>query len=165
MTTLQTKPNRKTARRERYAFHVDKGCLCPADSYTTTRLREKGYKVGDLLFADLTKPRNPGFYRLAHRIGALCAANIQDFAGMEAHAILKRIQWEAGIGCDEMGVQVPGVGLAMVRIPRSLGYESMDQGEFHEVTRAFCRHIASQYWRGMSEDQIAEMAESFVGEV
>lgn len=155
-------PKRK--RRERFAFLVEKGCLCPADNYTQNKLRDRGYAIGDLLFADLAKPRNPGFYRLAHRIGTLCARNIDAFAGMEAHSVLKRLQWEAGIGCDEMGVQVPGVGLAMVRIPRSLGYESMDQGEFKEVTRSFCRHIASNYWKDMTEDQIAEMAESMVDE-
>lgn len=127
-------------------------------------MREKGYKVGDLVFAEMVKPRSPGFHRLAHRIGQLCSRNIEAFSGMDPHKVLKRLQWEGNIGCEEIGVQVPGVGLAMMRWPLSLSFESMEQGEFHEVTRAFCRHIAATYWKGMNEDQIAEMAESMVDE-
>lgn len=156
-------PNPKR-RRERLALRVVKGCLIPADTATQSRMREKGYKIGDLVFAEITKPRNPGFHRLVHRIGTLCAQNIESFSGMDAHKVLKRLQWEANIGCEEIGVQVPGVGLAMMRWPLSLGYESMEEGEFHEVSRQFCRHIAATYWKTLTEDQIAEMAESMVQE-
>lgn len=155
------KPKR---RRERLALRVVKGFLIPADTATQSRMREKGYKIGDLVFAEITKPRNPGFHRLVHRIGTLCAQNIESFSGMDAHKVLKRLQWEANIGCEEIGVQVPGVGLAMMRWPLSLGYESMEEGEFHEVSRQFCRHIAATYWKTLTEDQIAEMAESMVQE-
>lgn len=155
---------RPKRRRERLALRVDKGCLRPADPSVQSRMRDKGYKVGDLVFAEITKPRNPGFHRLVHRIGALCSQNIEAFAGMDAHTVLKRLQWEAGIGCEEIGVQVPGVGLAMMRWPVSLGYESMDEGEFREVSRKFCRHISSTYWKTMDEDQIAQMIESMVDE-
>ena len=151
-------------RRERLALRVVKGSLVPADATTQSRMRERGYKVGDLVFAEITKPRNPKFHRLAHRIGALCAQNIDSFTGMAAHKVLKRLQWEANIGCEEIGVQVPGVGLAMMRWPLSLGFESMEEGEFHEVTRQFCRHIAATYWKTLNEDQIAEMVESMVDE-
>ena len=150
--------------RERLAMRVEKGCMVPADSFTQTRLREKGYRVGDVVFAELVKPRSPGFHRLAHRIGSLCAQNIDAFNGMDAHAVLKRLQWEANIGCEEIGVQVPGVGLAMMRWPLSLGYESMDESEFHEVTQGFCRHIAAMYWKTLTSAQIEEMAESMVDE-
>lgn len=158
------KSSKSTRRRERLAFRVDKGCLRPADMSTNGRMREKGYKVGDLVFAEITKPRNPKFHRLIHRIGSLCAENIESFSGMDAHKVLKRIQWEANIGCEEIGVQVPGVGLAMMRWPLSLGFESMDESEFKEVSLNFCRHISARYWKDLTEDQIAEMAESMVDE-
>lgn len=160
MPAPATSPKRKP--RERLMFRVEKGAIVPADSYTVSRLRSRGYRRGDILTVDLKKPRNPKFHRLAHRIGQLCAENIDDFGGMEAHAVLKRIQWEANIGCDEMGVQVPGVGLAMVRIPRSLSFSEMDDGEFREIVAAFCRHIAARYWPGLDADAIESMAESCV---
>lgn len=60
---------------------------------------------------------------------------------------------------------VPNYGIVIQLIPRSLGYESMDEGEYHQAARGICRTIAERYWIGLTEDQVTEMAESFVGEV
>lgn len=144
-------------RKERSALRVIKGGLVPADAFTAMRLREKGYKVGDIVFAELRKPRNPGFWGLAHKFGEMLAQNIDSFNGMDAHKVLKRLQWEANIGCEEMGVMVPGIGLAMMRIPKSLGYESLEQGEFYEVMRGFCEHVAQKYWPSMTAEEIEAM--------
>lgn len=164
MTHTASAPVKRKPRapRERLMFRVEKGAIVPADNYTVSRLRSRGYRRGDIISADLKKPRNPGFHRLAHRIGQLCVESIEEFDGMDAHAVLKRLQWEANIGCEEMGVQVPGVGLAIVRIPRSLSFSEMDDGEFREIVAAFCRHIAARYWPGLDADAIESMAESFV---
>ncbi len=149
-------------RPERLALRIEKGCLVPADTFSTARLRARGYKRGDLVFAELKKPRSPGFHRLAHKLGMLCAENIADFNGMDAHAVLKRLQWEANIGCEEVGVMVPGVGLALMRFPRSLSYESMEQGEFRQIVAAFCQFIADKYWPSLRPAQIEHMAECYV---
>lgn len=93
-------------KRERIYLRVDKGCLVPADSYAASKLRERNYRVGDLLAAELVKPRNPKFNRLVHRIGQLVVANIDAFAGMDAHAAVKRLQWEGNIQCEEVGVSM-----------------------------------------------------------
>lgn len=148
--------------RERLMFRVERGALVPADTYTQSRLREKGYRVGDLLAAELTKPRSPGFWRLAHRIGTLCVRNIDEFAGMDAHQALKKLQFDGNIECDESETTIPGVGVMIHRKPRSLSFESLDEGEFRVVARAMCRHIAERYWPHLDEDAIAEMADSFV---
>jgi hypothetical protein len=150
------------AKRERLMFRVERGALVPADTYTQTRLRERGYKIGDLLAAELTKPRSPGFWRLAHQIGAMCASNIEDFAGMNAHQALKKIQFDGRIECDVSATEIPGVGVMTHVRPRSLSFESLDQSEFHAVTRAMCRHIAQRYWPTMDEDAVADMATAFV---
>lgn len=152
-------------RKERLMFRVERGALVPADTYTQARLREKGYRVGDLLAVELAKPRSPGFWRLAHRIGNLCVRNIDDFAGMDAHQALKKLQFDGNIECDVTETLIPGVGVMIHRKPRSLSFESLDQGEFHLVARAMCRHIAERYWPHMDEDAVAEMAESFVEEM
>lgn len=80
--------------------------LVAATASDADRLRTKGNKVGDLVFARMTKPRNPGFHRLAHAIGQLAVDNIDAFDHMEAHVALKRLQIEAGAGCDLMNVQL-----------------------------------------------------------
>lgn len=146
-------------RPEKFALRVIKGGFRPADGYTESRLRDKGYRIDDVVFAQLSKPRNPKYHRLVHQFAIMLAENIEDFESLDPHSILKRIQYEANIGCEEIGAKVPGVGFVSVRFPRSMSFESMDQGEFEEIYRAMCRYVAENYWRGMTEDQIAEMAE------
>jgi len=149
---------------ERFPLRVQKGGFMPADVGCESRLREKGLRIGDLVFAEFKKPRNPRFHRLAHALGQLCADNIEAFEGMDCHRVLKRLQLEAQIGCDEMAIVVPGVGKCLHLIPRSLSFESMGEDEFHEVVAGFCRHIASQYWPTLSPEQIEDMASVMVGE-
>ena len=72
---------------------------------------------------------------------------------------MKRLQLEARVGCDEVAIYVKGFGMVMQYIPRSLSYESMSQDEFKIVYQGMCRHLASTYWGGISEDKVAEMAE------
>lgn len=154
----------KTAKRrpERIALKVIQGGFQPADGISASRLRAKGYHINDVVFAEIKKPRNPKFHRLAHRIGTLCAENIDAFNGMNAHAVLKRLQWEANVGCEEVGVQVPGVGMAVMRWPLSLSFESLEEGSFREVVTGLCRHISNKYWPDLEPEQIEEMAESMV---
>lgn len=150
----------KSAKRkpERFPLRVMKGAFQPADRSTVARLREKGFKTGDLVFVEFRKPRNPKFHRLAHALGRLCAENIEAFEGMDAHRVLKRLQIEAQIGCDEMAIVVPGVGKCLHLIPRSLSFESLDEGEFKEVISGFCRHLAKQYWPTLTPEAIEDMA-------
>lgn len=150
--------------RERIYLRVVKGGFKPADSYAYGRLREKGYGIGDVVGAEIRKIRNPKFNRLVHRIAQLCAANIDAFSGMDAHRVIKRLQLEGNIACEELGIVVPGVGMVTAKIPQSLSFDSMDEGEYREVARSLCRHIAENYWTSLTPEQIEEMAESFVGE-
>lgn len=150
---------------EKLAFRVDNGCLRPADAMTVTRLRERGYRVGDIVLAQVSKPRSPGFHRNAHRLGVLVAENIEEFSGLDGHAVLKRLQLEAGVACDEilafMDIELMGVKQrvkVMQRIPRSLSFASMDEGTFRETIRAISNYIASEYWPNLSPEQIEEMA-------
>lgn len=155
---------RKRLKRSIY-FRVDRGCLRPADRYAESQLRDRSYHIGDVVRAELKKLNSPGFNRLHHRIGQLCAANIEVFSGMDPHQVLKRLQWEGNIHCEEIGVQVPGIGLAMMRFPLSLSFEDLEDGERHEVVRAMCNHISAKYWPSMTPEAIEEMADTFPEEV
>jgi len=154
----------RTRRPERFPLRVIKGGFTPADQTVVGRLRDRGYQVGDVVFAEIKKPRNPRFHRLAHALGRLVTENIEAFDGLGAHQVLKRLQLEAGIGCEEVAYQIPGYGMVTQRIPQSLSFESMDEGEFREVFRGMCRHIAEQYWTDLDEERIERMAELMVGE-
>lgn len=164
MQAIQAAIKRKP-KKERVYLRVGKGILIPADPYAASQLRQKGYKMDDVLAATLVKLNNPKFHRLIHRIGQLCAKNIDAFYGMGAHQVLKRIQLEADIFCEPLAIVMPCVGMVTVKLPQSLSFEEMDDGERHEIARAMCRHIAKQYWKTLTPEQIEEMAESFVEEV
>ena len=154
---------RKPAK-ERIFFRVEKGALVPADKYAASRLHEKNYKIGDIVAVQISKLRNQKFNRLVHRIGQLVVANIEGFAGIDAHRAIKRLQIEGRIACDEIGITVPGYGMLIQFIPRSLSFETMDEGEYVEAARGICRTIAERYWKTLSAKQIEDMAESFVAE-
>lgn len=156
--------HKQKRRPERFPLRVIKGGFAPADNGAAARLRDRGYRVGDLVFAEFKKPRNPRFHSLAHALGTLVAENIDAFAGMNPHKVLKRLQMEANVGCDEIAYNIPGCGMVSQRIPQSLSFESMDDGEFKEVMRGLCRHIAEVYWPDLDEDEIAKMADVMVGE-
>ena len=150
--------------RERIYLRVDRGMLIPADSFSAQQLRNRNYKIGDVIKADLTKLRNPKFNRLVHRIGQLVVANIEAFHGLDAHTAVKRLQIEGKVACDEIGIMVPGYGMIIQFIPRSLSFESMDEAEFQSAARGICRTVSWRYWTTLSAEAIEEMAESFVTE-
>jgi len=147
------------AKRETILLRVEKGALVPADRLAEQRLRGRAYSIGDTLSASLRKARNPGYHRLAHSFGALIAENMEDFEGMTAHNVLKRLQLESGVGCDEVAIKVKGLGMMMHRVPRSLSFESMDEAEFREVFAGLCEYVARTYWPDLEPEQIARMAE------
>lgn len=154
----------KNKKKDRIYLRVIKGGLVPADNYAASQLRQRNYHIGDLIAAELVKPRNPKFHRLVHQLGQLVVQNIESFKGIEAHAALKRLQLEGKIACDELGIMVPNFGMVIQLIPRSLSYDSMDEGEIHEVARGISRTIAERYWQDCTPEQIEEMAECMVQE-
>jgi len=146
-------------------FRVVKGGFEPADTYTVSLMRARNFKMGDLVMGDITKPRNPGFHRLAHQLGTLVALNVEAFSGVESHEVLKRLQREGNISCTEQDIDIPGLGTLTARMPDSLAFESMDQGEFHAVMRQFCNFISTKYWPTLTPDAIERMADCMVDPV
>ena len=145
-------------RPERLAFRVTATGLEIADTFSAARFKAKGLHAGDLVFAEIRKPRNPGYHRLAHALGQIVADNIDDFDGMSAHDTIKRLQLEAGVGCESIAYKVNGMSIVQ-SIPLSLSFESMDETEFRAVFMGICRHLAKVYWPSATADEIAAMAE------
>ncbi|WP_420106536.1 hypothetical protein [Herbaspirillum huttiense] len=149
-------------RPERIALRVHKGCLVPADGISQQRLRARNYRLNDIVFAEIRKPRNPKFHRLAHQLGIVLAENIAAFEGMGPHDVLKKLQREANIACEEVVAEIPGLGEIKIRQPLSLSFESLEEGEFRQVIGAMCAHVSAKYWPGMSPEQIELMASVYV---
>lgn len=150
-------------RPERLAFRVTPTGLEIADTFSAARFKAKGLHVGDIVFAEIRKPRSPGYHRLAHALGKIVCDNLDEFEGMNAHSALKRLQLECGIGCEEIAYKINGMTVVQ-RIPVSLSFEAMDETEFREVFMGMCRHLAKTYWPTATAEEIAAMAEVMPGE-
>lgn len=138
--------------------------LVPAGATDHRTLRERGVTIGNTLRADITKPRNLEFHRLAHAIGGLVAENIEPFAGMGHHDALKKLQRESGVECDISYIEIPGGGALEHRQPRSMAFDSMDQGQFHKFVAGICQHIVRQHWPTCTPEQVEQMATAMVRE-
>ena len=132
--------------------------LMPSDS-RSAQVASK-WRPGETLGGELRKPRNPRFHRLIHAIGGLAAENLDEFHGMDAHQVLKRLQIEANVGCDEMAVMM-GKRPQIVRIPQSLSFASMGQEKFKEVSTALCDYLVTRYWPDTTVEEIHQMADEF----
>ena len=136
------------------------GCLVPAGPTDREVLRRKRLKVGARIRTTVSRERSYSQHKYAHKLGQFVEANVEGFEGQDPHEILKRLQVEAGAYCDHEQLQIPGYGGCLVRkVPRSLAFDEMEEGEFMQFVRLICNHIAATYLPGMSEAQVAEAIE------
>jgi hypothetical protein len=152
----------KPRKRERVLLRLEvangRAGFFAADGFTASRLKARGFRPGDEALAELTKPRSPGFHRLVHQFGQVLVDNIEAFSHLDGHSVLKRLQIEGDIACDQVPLVLEGIGPVTYRVPRSLSFESMGEDEFSEVFREFSRYVVRRYWTTMKPEQIEAMA-------
>lgn len=99
--------------------------------------RERKFHVGMQLRGELKQSRNPGFYRLAHVLGAFLADHFEEFEGLNAHDALKRLQELSGVGVEEEEFTIDLGSLGTHRgkrtVAESLNFDDMDEGRFREL--------------------------------
>lgn len=118
--------------------------LVPCDTYT--QMWASGQSIDALMWATVKRPRSPKFHRAMHKVCDLLAENCEAFAGLTGHSVLKRIQLEANIECEEIAYKVPKYGMVVQRIPRSLRFEDMGEDEFRALSGLICDYVAATYW-------------------
>ena len=144
---------------EKILLRVAKGCLKPFDAHAEEALRERGYAMGDVLGAKLTKPRNPRYNALTHVLGKFLVENIVSdppFSILTSHEALKRIQREGQIACKTIPILLEGQQVAYV-IPKSFSFDIMDQVEFQQTFKAICDYVTLVYLPHLTPEQIQGM--------
>jgi hypothetical protein len=109
------------------------GCLVPLYPVDNRSMRERGFRVGVQLRAELKQARNPKFNALAHVLGGWLADNTELFAGNTQHDALKLLQELSGIGVVVERFEIPGWGNGTRTIAESLNFDDMDEGRFREL--------------------------------
>lgn len=149
---------------ELITFRVERGALVPDGERDRRLLNERGYRIGDLLTAEIRKPRNPRFHRMVFAIARMCAESIDEFSGIDAHTVLKRVQQMARIECDETFIIAPDGNEYLHIIPKSLSFANMSEERFSGLALQFCRFIADRYFPTMSPEAVLKLSENFLDE-
>ena len=132
------------------------GALVPANEIDARLLRERKFHVGREVRAELKQPRVEWQHRLIHKIGTLMVDNVEGWEQLKSHDAVKRLQRESGVCCEEMEVDIPGVGRLMVKQAESLSFDEMEQDRFAQLFEGIAHHIGERYAHVMLDDVRAE---------
>lgn len=136
------------------------GCLVPVGHADRAILRQKKLKIGARIRTTVSRERDYGQHKYVHRIGQFVEANIEGFDGLDAHQVVKKLQAEGGILCDQERLKLEGFDGYLIRnVPRSLAFDEMDEGDFQQFVRQLCAHISAKYLPTLTPDQVAEAVE------
>lgn len=128
-------------------------------------LKERGYRNGDRVRAELKQPRDLIKHRRVHRLGQLVARSLDKFQGMDAHSVIKKLQGDAGVCCQEEFFDLGSLGRVSRQVPESLAFDEMPEERFLEFWRGICQHLIAAYWPNLDEEQIDEMIQMMPAEV
>lgn len=130
----------------------DVGALVPANEIDARLLRDRKFKVGKEIRAELKQPRNPAFHRLVHAVGVLMVDNVESFAELGSHDAVKRLQRECGVCCDQVELDLGTLGKVMVNHARSIAFDELEEDEFRALFDGLVAHISANYAHVMLDD-------------
>jgi hypothetical protein len=134
------------------------GALVPSCDLDRHLLKQRRVAIGKEYRVGVEQARNSKFHRLVHALGRLVSENVDAFSGLSCHAVIKRLQREAGVFCEEQEIEIPGIGKLVVKVAQSIAFDCMDEADFHELYSAICRHVAATYWPELDEEAVEAMA-------
>lgn len=132
------------------------GALVPAHPIDARLLKERKFHVDREVRGELKQPRNAKFHRLAHAVGNLLVENVDAFASLSGHDALKHVQREAGVCCDTMDIDLGTLGRVPVKVPRSIAFDEMEEGEFVQFFEGVTAYIGEHYAHVFLEEVRAE---------
>ncbi|MEN6644601.1 MAG: hypothetical protein ABFE08_19365 [Armatimonadia bacterium] len=132
--------------------------LVPVSDLDRYLLRQRRVATGKEYRVTVEQARNAKFHRLVHALGKLVSENVDGFDGLRAHDVIKRLQREAGVFCEEQEIEIPGIGKLLVKVAQSIAFDCMDEADFKDLYAAICRHVAATYWPELDESAVEVMA-------
>lgn len=161
MTTVAQKKAAKRARRPIYVTCMrlvdpktgeEFGCFVPSHPIDQRLAKERRFRVGREYRAEIKQARIGWQHRLIHKIGQLMVDNVEGWEQMDSHAAVKRLQRESGVCCEEIEIDIPGIGTLMAKQAESLAYDDMEQDRFEKLFSGITEHIGKQYAHVLLDD-------------
>lgn len=146
-------PGRVKRRPEPIYLRVVKGALQPDSQQDAELLRARGYHIGDVLRAELKKPRNPRFHKLVMALLQLVLDNQEGLQTIDQLLTVVKIK---------LGRAQPFIDSAKGKtywVPESISFDAMDDGQFAEFWKDLCTLVANDYLPDMTREQVAQAAE------
>jgi len=149
--------------RVRQVSDLETGEIClglvPRSDVDQVLLAARHLQHNDDVRAEISKPRNLRQWRRIHRLGQLVQAQVPGFESLGSHDCIKRLQADSGLHCDEERLDLQGWGVLIRRVPRTLAFDEMEEGDFSAFYRGLSAYLADTYWPRLSPDDVAAMAE------
>lgn len=152
-----------------YARVQHDGSLVMADAFSAAEMRRRKIRRGDLIRIAVSKQRDYAQWKKAHALGTLIAQNLEEFerfqfenGKVDSHGALKHLQRLSGVECEDSEMEIPGIGKMLIRQPRSLAFDEMDEGAFQACYSGLCQYLINRWWQDLTEEEIGSMA-SLVG--
>lgn len=145
----------KRAKRRKEPLYLrvtPQGTFEPASALYAGMCRARRYKVGDLVRADLTKPRFPKHHRLVMALLQRVLDNQDGLLTIDQLLTTVKIK---------LGRAQPFVDVGAGRtywVVESIAFDAMDQGSFEIFWSDLCKLVARDYFPGMAPDEVAELA-------
>lgn len=143
----------KRRREPVYLRVTPQGTFEPASALYSSMLRDKKFRVGDVVRAELTRPRYPKHHRL---VMGLLQRVLENMDGLQT------IEQLLSVIKVKLGRAQPLIDTATGRTYwqlESIAFDAMDQGEFEVFWRDLCRLVSRDYFPGMPPERVAELAE------
>lgn len=128
------------------------GCFVPSHPIDQRLAKERGFRVGHEYRADIKQARVSWQHRLIHKIGQLMVDNVEGWEQMKSHDAIKRLQRESGICCEEVEIDIPGMGKLVAKQAESLAYDTMEQDRFEQLFDGITEHIGAKYAHVLLDD-------------
>lgn len=141
-------PQRARRRKEPIFLRVVKGALVPASGRDEQALRARKYSIGDVLSADLAKPRNPKHHKLVMSLLQLVLDSQEGLQTIDQLLTIVKIK---------MGRATAYVDAASSKtywVVESISFASMDQGAFEIFWEDLKNLVTKDYLPGMTNDQL-----------